>query len=118
MSTTNGQNGSQNGSQQSPTPRGEWIARRKAEAARTGDDNFSQMHFARKGLVTEEMVFIAEREKITPELVRDEQENEEAERYQCPADARDRPSHPVDATGPADHAVRGKVGSPGAIAGS
>ena len=56
MSTTNGQNGSQNGSQQSPTPRGEWIARRKEEAARTGNDNFSQMHFARKGLVTEEMI--------------------------------------------------------------
>jgi len=68
MSGTNGHNGTQ----QTPKPRAEWIARRKAEAARTGDDNFSQMHYARKGLITEEMVFIAEKEKITPELVRDE----------------------------------------------
>ena len=32
----------------------------------------SQMHFARKGMVTEEMMFVAEREKVTPELVRNE----------------------------------------------
>jgi len=30
------------------------------------------MHFARKGLITEEMAYVAEREKITAELVRDE----------------------------------------------
>jgi phosphomethylpyrimidine synthase len=30
------------------------------------------MHYARKGLITEEMQFIAQREKITPELIRDE----------------------------------------------
>ena len=53
-------------------PREEWITRRRAEAAKTGDDNFSQMHFARKGLVTEEMMYVAEREKLTPEVVRDE----------------------------------------------
>src|SRR3974390_3176403 len=53
-------------------PRAEWIVRRKAEAARTGDGNMSQMHFARKGLLTEEMVFVAELEKVAPELVRDE----------------------------------------------
>ncbi len=53
-------------------PRAEWIDRRKAEAARTGDTNMSQMHFARKGLITEEMAYVARREQIVPELVRDE----------------------------------------------
>ncbi|HVZ17085.1 MAG TPA: phosphomethylpyrimidine synthase ThiC, partial [Terriglobales bacterium] len=53
-------------------PRAEWIARRREEAAKTGDQNFSQMHYARKGIVTEEMTYVAEREKITPEVVRDE----------------------------------------------
>ena len=32
----------------------------------------SQMHFARKGLITEEMAFVAHREKLAPELIRDE----------------------------------------------
>src|SRR5207253_5882349 len=48
------------------------IAKRKAEAARTGDINFSQMHYARKGIVTEEMEYIAKKEKLAPELIRDE----------------------------------------------
>ena len=34
--------------------------------------NVSQMHYARKGLITEEMLFVAGREKIDPELVRSE----------------------------------------------
>src|SRR5262249_16718675 len=55
-----------------PKPRAEWISRRKAEAAKAGDDNFSQMHYARRGIVTEEMQYIAHNEKLTPELVRDE----------------------------------------------
>ena len=55
-----------------PTGRAEWIVNRKAEAARTGDDNMSQMHFARKGVVTEEMAFVAQKEKISAELVRSE----------------------------------------------
>jgi len=67
MSGTNGSNGNN-----TLKPRAEWIARRREEAARTGDTNMSQMHFARKGLVTEEMLFVAEREKLAPELVRDE----------------------------------------------
>ena len=37
-----------------------------------GDTNMSQMHFARKGLVTEEMAYVAELEKLPLELVRDE----------------------------------------------
>ena len=53
-------------------PRAEWLVRRKAEAARTGDTNMSQMHFARKGLITEEMAYVAKREQLAPELVRDE----------------------------------------------
>src|SRR4051812_24063917 len=53
-------------------PRAESIAKRRAEAARSGDANFSQMHFARKGIVTEEMEYIAKKEKLAPELVRDE----------------------------------------------
>ncbi|MGA7523653.1 MAG: phosphomethylpyrimidine synthase ThiC [Acidobacteriaceae bacterium] len=53
-------------------PRADWIVRRKAEAARTGDANMSQMHFARKGLLTEEMAYVAKRESLPVELVRDE----------------------------------------------
>ena len=49
-----------------PKPRAEWITKRREEAARTGDGNMSQMHFARKGLLTEEMVFVAEREQLAP----------------------------------------------------
>ena len=52
-----------------PRLRAVWIARRKAENT---DDNVSQMHYARKGLATEEMLYVANREKLAPELVRDE----------------------------------------------
>src|SRR5208337_4307034 len=69
MSENNGSNG--NGASVLK-PRAEWITKRREEAARSGDSNMSQMHFARKGLLTEEMVFVAEREKVAPELVRDE----------------------------------------------
>ena len=34
--------------------------------------NVSQMHYARQGVITEEMAFVAGREKIEPELVRSE----------------------------------------------
>src|SRR5258708_39118383 len=50
-------------------PRAEWLAPRKR--ANT-DGNFSQMHYARQGVVTDEMGYVAHREKISPELVRDE----------------------------------------------
>ena len=52
-----------------PQPRAEWITRRKTE---NGDGNFSQMHYARRGVVTEEMEYVAHREKLSPELIRDE----------------------------------------------
>src|ERR1700719_4614552 len=59
-----------------------WIEKRESEAAaangnglsadREAVKNMSQMHLARKGGVTEEMLFVAKREKIEPELVRSE----------------------------------------------
>jgi phosphomethylpyrimidine synthase len=48
-----------------------WIENRAA-AMNGGTRNFSQMHYARKGTITEEMQYVAQREKLTPELVRDE----------------------------------------------
>jgi phosphomethylpyrimidine synthase len=46
--------------------RTEWVRKRAASA------NQSQMHFARQGIVTEEMEHVAKREKLSPELVRSE----------------------------------------------
>src|SRR4051794_33761447 len=46
--------------------RTEWVAKRK------NDSNRTQMHYARKGVITEEMIYIAKRERLTPELVRSE----------------------------------------------
>jgi phosphomethylpyrimidine synthase len=68
MAAVNGKS-SGNGSNPVPTPRAEWLAKRKAT---NQDGNFSQMHYARRGVVTEEMQYIAFREKIAPELVREE----------------------------------------------
>jgi phosphomethylpyrimidine synthase len=51
-----------------PKLRTPWIERRQAR----GDRNFSQMHYARRGELTEEMRFCAIREGVTPEFVRDE----------------------------------------------
>jgi phosphomethylpyrimidine synthase len=44
--------------------RDEWVSKR------LNDSNRTQMHYARKGIVTEEMVFVAQRENLTPEFVR------------------------------------------------
>lgn len=46
--------------------RDEWVSKR------AGDANRSQMHYARKGIITEEMEFVARRENLTPEFVRSE----------------------------------------------
>jgi phosphomethylpyrimidine synthase len=46
--------------------RTEWVQKRASSP------NQSQMHFARKGVVTEEMEFVAKRESLSPELVRSE----------------------------------------------
>ncbi|HBF22941.1 MAG TPA: phosphomethylpyrimidine synthase, partial [Planctomycetes bacterium] len=51
-----------------PPVRSEWIEIRK----RRGDTNFSQMHYARRGVITEEMAFAATRERMSPEFVRSE----------------------------------------------
>ncbi|HEY2511831.1 MAG TPA: phosphomethylpyrimidine synthase ThiC [Polyangiaceae bacterium] len=46
--------------------RTEWVEKRR------GQPNVTQMHFARKGVVTEEMRYVAQREKLDAELVRSE----------------------------------------------
>ncbi|TNE88289.1 MAG: phosphomethylpyrimidine synthase ThiC [Deltaproteobacteria bacterium] len=51
-----------------PKRRAEWIAAREAR----GDKNFSQMHYARQGVITEEMQFVAIREGVEAEFVRKE----------------------------------------------
>jgi phosphomethylpyrimidine synthase len=65
----NGHNGNGHTAEGAAKLRTEWIAKRKSNNT---EGNFSQMRYARQGLITEEMQFIAQREKITPELVRDE----------------------------------------------
>jgi phosphomethylpyrimidine synthase len=51
-----------------PRLREPWVRRRLER----GDRNLSQMHYARRGIVTEEMAFAAAREGVDPELVRAE----------------------------------------------
>ena len=52
-----------------PKLRRPWIEAR----LRDGDSgNRSQMHYARRGIITPEMKFVAIRERVTPEFVRDE----------------------------------------------
>jgi phosphomethylpyrimidine synthase len=47
-------------------PRAEWLEQRQSDPIRT------QMHYARRGIITGEMEYVARREQLTPELVRDE----------------------------------------------
>eukprot|EP00186_Timspurckia_oligopyrenoides_P002472 CAMPEP_0182444626 /NCGR_PEP_ID=MMETSP1172-20130603/3019_1 /TAXON_ID=708627 /ORGANISM="Timspurckia oligopyrenoides, Strain CCMP3278" /LENGTH=612 /DNA_ID=CAMNT_0024640235 /DNA_START=57 /DNA_END=1895 /DNA_ORIENTATION=+ len=51
-----------------PKVRKEWIKRREAR----GDKTFTQMHYARKNMITEEMLYVAVREGLDPEFVRSE----------------------------------------------
>ncbi|MFT4512289.1 MAG: phosphomethylpyrimidine synthase [Planctomycetota bacterium] len=51
-----------------PKRRQTWIDARRER----GDENFSQMHYARQGVITEEMKFCAIRENVEPEFVRKE----------------------------------------------
>ena len=46
--------------------RTEWVAKRRGQA------NVSQMHYARQGVITEEMYYVAKREKLPAELIRAE----------------------------------------------
>lgn len=50
-----------------PKIRKEWVDAREGKHER-----YTQMHFARKGMITEEMQFVAARENVAPEFVRDE----------------------------------------------
>jgi phosphomethylpyrimidine synthase len=68
-SSPNGTNGDCHNGTGALRPRAESIARRKA--ANT-DGNFSQMHYARLGVITEDMQYVANREKVAAELIRDE----------------------------------------------
>src|SRR5271167_1808465 len=53
--------------------RDSWIEKREAEqVTANGNRNVSQMHLARNGVITEEMRFVAGREKLEPELIRSE----------------------------------------------
>ena len=53
--------------------RDSWIEKREREQAGTnGNRNMSQMHLAKLGVITEEMQYVAKREKLDPELVRSE----------------------------------------------
>jgi len=45
--------------------RTEWIAKRH------GQSNVSQMHYARQGVITEEMHYVAQ-QNLPPELIREE----------------------------------------------
>ena len=69
MTHTNGNPTNSNNGNSVPQPRAEWISRRKSQNT---DSNFSQMHYARKSVITEEMEYVARREKLSPELIRDE----------------------------------------------
>jgi phosphomethylpyrimidine synthase len=51
-----------------PKRRSEWVKDR----LKKGDSNVTQMHYAKKGIITEEMKFVALREGIDPEFVRSE----------------------------------------------
>jgi phosphomethylpyrimidine synthase len=46
--------------------RAEWVQKRRGQA------NVSQMHYARQGVVTEEMAHVAARERVSPGLIRSE----------------------------------------------
>lgn len=63
------------GGPSNPNPRGGLPPKRKAwieQRLATSDGNNTQMHYARQGVITEEMRFIAIREGMPPEFVRDE----------------------------------------------
>lgn len=46
--------------------RADWVAKRQ------GQSNVSQMHYARQGVITEEMDYVAKRENLPVDLIRDE----------------------------------------------
>ncbi len=46
--------------------RSQWVSERKSDKVRT------QMHYAKKGIITQEMEYVAKIEDISPELIRSE----------------------------------------------
>src|SRR5262249_59680805 len=53
--------------------RDNWIEQREAaQASSNGSRNMSQMHLARLGVVSEEIAYVAKREKLDPDYVRGE----------------------------------------------
>ena len=54
-----------------PRKRQAWVERRMGSPG-APPANVSQLHYARRGIITEEMRFVAEREGVTPEFVRSE----------------------------------------------
>src|SRR5450759_3648297 len=60
------------GKGESMSIRDAWLEKRLAAAGTNGNRNVSQMHLARQGMITEEMEYVAKREKLEPELVRSE----------------------------------------------
>jgi hypothetical protein len=62
MPSPNGHNGNGHSGSGAARPRADWISSRRAQ---NGDGNFSQMHYARQGFVTEEMDYVAKREKLS-----------------------------------------------------
>ena len=46
--------------------RTQWVSARK------GQENVSQMHYAKKGVVTEEMAYVAKRENLPESLIMEE----------------------------------------------
>jgi phosphomethylpyrimidine synthase len=69
MPSSNGDNSHAQNRSAAPPIRAEWIRRRKAD---NKDGNFSQLHYARQGVITEEIDYVAQREKLPPALVREE----------------------------------------------
>ena len=51
-----------------PKIRAAWVAKREAR----GDKVQTQQHYAKQGIITEEMAYCAARERIDPEFVRSE----------------------------------------------
>ena len=63
---TNGSRNQDNGRQKMRELRKAWVSKRG------GHSNVSQMHYARQGILTEEMAVVAERENLEPGFVREE----------------------------------------------
>ncbi|MGH9533737.1 MAG: phosphomethylpyrimidine synthase ThiC [Terriglobales bacterium] len=55
-----------------PARRADWIAARAQRQAAAGETAMTQLHFARRGEITEEMAHVADREQLSAEVIRRE----------------------------------------------